>query len=80
MKKTEILVTCDLNNKEYLNLKDAILYVGYGSKDTFQNWREGIKIGKKTHFLKYRKLGKNIIYRRTDLRDFIEETNHAKQH
>ena len=71
--KDKIKVFCDLNLKKWLNLEEAIKYVGYGSKDTFQSWREGIKRGKKTIFLKYHKVGKNIVYKRIDIDNFLEE-------
>ena len=72
--KSKPEITCDLNNKKWLNLSEAIIYLGYGSKDTFLKWREGIKDPRgKIKQLKYYKNGKNIIYRRTDLDAFLED-------
>lgn len=73
--KPEII--CDLNQKKFLNLEEAIAYLGFGSKDTFQQWREAgcqykDRSGKvRTTFLKYLKVGKRIVYRRMDIDDFM---------
>lgn len=81
MKKPEII--CDLNQKKWLNLQEAITYMGFGSKDTFQNWREGVQIhpdSNKMIFLKSYKTGKNIVYKRTDIDEFLEEYQRVKLH
>jgi len=68
-------ITCDLNNKKWLSLSEAIAYLGYGSKDTFQKWREGIVDSRgKIKQLRYYKTGKNIIYRRIDIDAFLEDS------
>jgi len=59
-------IFCDINTKKWLNLEEAIAYIGYGSKDTFQNWREEGK-------LNYYRPGKIVLYKRTDLDKFIEQ-------
>lgn len=81
MTKPEII--CDLNQKKWLNLQEAIAYLSFGSKDTFQNWREGVKPSSKSEkmiFLKYYKQGKNIVYKRTDIDNFLEEYQRVKLH
>jgi len=79
MTKPEII--CDLNQKKWLNLQEAAAYLGFGSKDTFQNWREGVQVSsrsKKMIFLKFYKTGKNIVYKRTDIDNFLEEYQRGK--
>ncbi|GAB7086048.1 MerR family transcriptional regulator [Marinifilum sp. D737] len=79
MKKPEIV--CDLNQKKWLNLQEAIAYLGFGSKDTFQSWREGVRIHSQSNkmiFLKSYKTGKNIVYKRTDIDNFMEEYQRVK--
>jgi len=68
MKKPAVI--CDLNTKKWLNLQEAISYLGYGSKDTFKQWRE-------TGLLTYYKTGRIINYKRTDLDNFMERYRHA---
>jgi excisionase family DNA binding protein len=63
--KKEISVIIDISTKKWLNLNEAIAYLGYGSKGLFQEWRE-------TGRLPYYKPGKNILYKRTDLDRFVE--------
>ncbi len=63
-------ITCDLATKKWLNLQEAILYLGYGSKNTFQMWRERGEIA-------YYKPGNTILYKRTDLDRFVER--HRKE-
>ena len=58
-------VFCDLNTKPYLNEKEAIVYMGYGSKDTLRRLRESGKLA-------YIKPAKNILYKRTDINRFLE--------
>lgn len=62
MNKTTI---CDLSTKKWLNLQEAIAYLGFGSKGLFQEWRE-------TGKLPYYKVGKMIVYKRKDIDDFIQ--------
>lgn len=64
---TKIPVTCDLSTKKWLNLQEAISYLGFGSKGLFQEWRE-------TGKLPYYKPGKIILYKRSDL-DKLMESN-----
>ncbi len=63
--KSNSNVTCDISTKKWLNLKEAILYLGFGSKNTFQMWRERGEIS-------YYKPGNTILYKRSDLDKFIE--------
>ena len=74
--KTKPVIVCDLNNKKWLSLSEAILYIGMGSKDTLQKWREGIIDSRgKIKQLKFYKAGKkNIIYKRTDIDAFLEDS------
>jgi len=65
MKKKGIEVTIDLSTKQWLNLEEAITYIGFGCKTTFQKLRD-------TNKLPFSKLGKNIIYRRSDLDKLLE--------
>lgn len=60
-----IPVMCDLTSKKWLNMKEAITYLGFGSKGLFQEWRE-------TGRLPYYKPGRNILYKRTDLDKIME--------
>lgn len=60
-----IPVMCDLTSKKWLNMKEAITYLGFGSKGLFQEWRE-------TGQLPYYKPGRNILYKRTDLDKIME--------
>lgn len=46
-------------------MKEAITYLGFGSKGLFQEWRE-------TGRLPYYKPGRNILYKRTDLDKIME--------
>lgn len=68
---------CDISTKTFLNLEEAIAYIGFGSKDTFQQWREvgspyKDRSGKQRKAkLKYHKVGKSIVYRRNDIDDFM---------
>ncbi len=62
-----------LDKKTWLNMSQAIAYLGFGSKNTFQNWREeGVKSNGRPIFLPYHKIGKIIFYKRTDLDKFAE--------
>jgi excisionase family DNA binding protein len=63
MKNTPI---CDLSTKKWLNLTEAIIYLGFGSKNTFQQWRE-------KGLLAFYKPGNTILYKRTDLDKFVEK-------
>lgn len=58
-------IVCDLSTKKWLNMKEAITYLGFGSKGLFQEWRE-------TGRLPYYKPGRNILYKRTDLDKIME--------
>ncbi len=57
---------CDLNQKTWLNLPEAIVYIGFGSKETFKELR-------KTGKLPYHKPGREILYKRSDLDKFMEK-------
>ncbi len=46
-------------------MEEAIIYLGFGSKSLFQEWRE-------TGRLVYYKPGKKILYKRTDLDKMME--------
>lgn len=63
-----ITIIKDINTAKWLNLDEAIAYIGYGSQSKFKEWRE-------TNRLKYHKeKGKTspILYRRTDLDALVE--------
>jgi excisionase family DNA binding protein len=62
---------CDLSTKKWLNLSEAIAYLGFGSKSTFQQWRE-------KGLLTYYKPGNTILYKRTDLDRFVEKYRHEE--
>jgi excisionase family DNA binding protein len=62
---------CDLSTKKWLNLSEAISYLGFGSKSTFQQWRE-------KGLLTYYKPGNTILYKRTDLDRFVEKFRHEE--
>ena len=66
MAKQKPQLVCDLNNKTWLNLQEAITYIGYGSSNIFKEWRETGKIG-------FSQPGRTIIYKRTDLDRFMEK-------
>jgi hypothetical protein len=68
-KNSRITIVCDLSTKKWLNLEEAVTYLGFGSKGTFQEWRE-------TGKLTYYKPGKIIIYKRTDLDNLMEKNKH----
>ena len=59
-------ITCDLSQKKWLNLIEAITYLGFGSKNTFREWRETGKIP-------YYKPGREIVYQRTDIDSFMKK-------
>jgi len=61
----KIPIVCDLTSKRWLNMEEAIIYLGFGSKSLFQEWRE-------TGRLVYYKPGKKILYKRTDLDKMME--------
>lgn len=65
-----IPVVCDLTTKRWLNLQEAITYLGFGSKSLFQEWRE-------TGRLTYYKPGRTILYKRTDLDKLMEQHKHS---
>lgn len=60
-------IVCDLSTKKWMNLQEAVAYLGFGSKGLFQEWRE-------TGRLPYYSTGKIIIYKRTDLDKMMEVT------
>lgn len=66
MSKTNIQVVCNLNEKKWLNKDEAIAYMSFGSKDTLQKLRD-------TNKLPFAKLGRSIVYRRTDIDNLLED-------
>ena len=66
-------VTVDITKKKWLNLDEAIAYIGFGSPATFLKWRnEGI--------LSFVRIGGTVLYRRTDIDRMLEEhIIHANQ-
>lgn len=67
--ETRNTVTIDISTKKWLNLQEAIAYLGFGSKGLFQEWRES---GKLPHY----KPGKMIIYKKSDLDKMMEGHRH----
>ena len=64
-KKKEIQTICDLNTKVWLNEKEAVVYLGLGNSNTFQEWRN--------NGLQYYQPGRKILYKRSDLDKWIEK-------
>lgn len=65
MANKQITYTVDLSTKKWLNLNEAIAYLGFGSKGTFQKWRD-------ESMIPFSKIGANIVYRRADLDKMVE--------
>jgi len=66
MGKRAINITVDLSQKPWMNLDEAIAYIGFGSKETFRQWRE-------KNLIPFSKVGGSIAYRRTDLDRLLEK-------
>lgn len=66
MSKREVTILLDLNQKTWMNFDEARAYIGFGSKDTFQKWRDMNK-------LPFSKVGNSIVYRRSDLDKLLED-------
>ena len=64
--KQSVSIVLDLNQKAWLNLEEAIAYMGFGSKDTFQKWRD-------SNVLPFSKVGRSIVYRRSDIDRLLED-------
>ena len=64
--KTKIIMksTCDISLKDILNTEEAVCYTSI-SDDTLRMARE-------LRLLPYHKLGRNILYRRIDLKTYVE--------
>ncbi len=60
----KIKTVCDLNTKPYLNVKEAIVFLGFGNPNTFREWRE-------TGQLDYYKVGRSIVYSQKALNKFM---------
>lgn len=54
-----------LCEKVWLTNHELEAYLGFGSYDLFQRWRD-------TSLLPYYQVGKNILYKRKDIDTFIE--------
>ena len=63
--KKEVVVSIDLSQKKWLNITEAIKYVGFGCKTSFRQFRE-------KGLLSFYKPTNEIIYKRADLDTFVE--------
>jgi hypothetical protein len=68
MPKPIIQIISNLDTKKWMTEEQAIIYLGIGNHNLFKEWRDH-------HSLPfYIPSGKKIIYKRTDLDNFMEKT------
>ncbi|MBR8535444.1 excisionase family DNA-binding protein [Carboxylicivirga sediminis] len=68
MAKKETTIVCNLEKKQWLTEQEAAIYLGIGNHNMFREWREN-------HGLPfYIPNGKKILYKRTDLDAFVEQS------
>ncbi len=60
----KIPTVCDISTKQYLNMREAIAFLGFGNPNTFREWRE-------TGKLDYYKVGRSIVYSQKALIKFM---------